>query len=465
MQSTADNRRAVLVGIDDYTIYTRSVGSGEGFSLTSSINDVKRMWQLVRRLGYAPENVMVLSAPLLSAAELGEGSEGVHFQGATCADLWQAAVWLADGLKRADGVGWFSYSGHGGMESAKGELLCPSDVCRGAELGSLENAVSLRELNKQLQHAELPDGLTMVLDCCFTRRAQTQPSAVVRSLSISEQPHPIPIECLGARAIAAAAPGMPAYERMIDGTMQGLLCWSLSQVLGQMEVGEFGGVKGFTIGVTPLVLSAQQICRALYVDQVPHAIGSGSYAPFGGPPGYAQMSAQPNNLGAPLEIWPGANGYAVFKCPTSIAGSDAYVTIAATGVTPPTGQAAWFTAGQMIWWLPTNATLPTTAFSLLPVGVTTLPGSTSGFVSTSAAQSGYQASTVTVSTSLSNFYEIRSTVGYAAGSGSSVPTAWWNVIGSAYLLGQNCGAGPNSLTFDPKGSVPSGLTAYPLVGQ
>src|SRR5262249_24245822 len=103
---------AVLIGVDDYSVYDASVSNPKGSSsLSRSRNDVRAFFRLCRQLGFAAENIRVLTSPKLRANELDGGPLPENVFEANGAQIEAAPEWLSSKLVgRTAPIGLLTFS-------------------------------------------------------------------------------------------------------------------------------------------------------------------------------------------------------------------------------------------------------------------------------------------------------------------------------------------------------------------
>ncbi len=296
---------ALLVGVNDYSVYDASRGLPAGTNdLPAGRNDVGAFYRMCRALGVPHENIHVLTSPKLQPGDVGEPGEQIpcgYLGEATGAEIRKQLAWLADALSHAPGdadepIGLFTYSGHG--DFAGGHLaLCPSDVhapsgsatlapSGSATLAPSGSAIlaadgAAPDLQGVLGFPEIQaifqgrpgrgDNLTVVLDCCHAAAAQgapgastkRRPGASLTGRGRSSGAESAEVHVFGGRMLMAAAPGELAYQSKFDGHDHGALTWALNVVADQWLVQSEGDVDDFTIDHGTLLERSQQILRAL----------------------------------------------------------------------------------------------------------------------------------------------------------------------------------------------------------
>jgi len=157
--TTQTKAYAVLIGVDDYSIYDAT----NKHNLLGCVNDVRAFWDVCVTSGFAPENIHVLSNPPIDPAELGGLAQ--NFQTATRSNILAQRSALVARL-RADerAIGLLVYSGHGAWiddASESSAVICPSDFWM--DMGRPNNEIPVQTLWNGAG-----SNLTVVLDCCHS---------------------------------------------------------------------------------------------------------------------------------------------------------------------------------------------------------------------------------------------------------------------------------------------------------
>lgn len=274
---------ALLVGVETYEDFP------EEKQLLAGRNDVLALWRVCRRLGFLPQNIRVLTSPVLTRedifhAERRLGAVLPEYRGKTEEEIrgivegWSSRVALGEATmenvlaeverlaaRRAPGGGapanrLLTYSGHGAH--AGGDLmLCPKDT--GSDL---RNAIPFRILRRIL--SPVGEDLTVVLDCCFAQSASVPSGHRITSLT-DEVAKESKAPDLGGRVLCASASTQPSVQTMLGGAHHGAFTWALSVALEQWKIVREGDELRSTISYGELVLRATKLLDALSFEQKP----------------------------------------------------------------------------------------------------------------------------------------------------------------------------------------------------
>lgn len=261
---------ALFVGVDDYP--------GEAFDLRGARNDVRAWWRLTRAWGLPADRVLVCTAPVMSAADLGvEGAGGPRCFEATSKGLGGALDALAELVDgEADARVLLGWTGHGatvhGDGGDSGTLLALADYDP-ARLG--EGAHVLRD-------GALHDGLVPLLNLTDRLRAivggdpkQGAPE-VVAFVDVCHAADPVEhvaaagsgvttLADAGVMALTAALPGQKAHMIRIGTEARGVFSWAVTTLLDR-----FGFERGAS-RLTPaeLYYRARTLLEAMEARQTP----------------------------------------------------------------------------------------------------------------------------------------------------------------------------------------------------
>lgn len=288
---------ALLIGIDDYSIYDAT----RAHNLPGGLNDVRAWWATCRRRGFLPEDIHVLTTPALDPADL-PGVPRANVGTATRANILAARKVLHDTLSRPGAIGLITYSGHGDISGVE-PVICPSDTDQ-----SLAQTIQVRELIKGFGQ-----NLTLVLDTCHAGPGPARAPQAPHAAHADKKPQPaepastgarIPLSLTGralpasdvspfrtalrdthVRYFCAAELTKTAYQAEFEGRYQGAFTWALTSVLGQWKtVQPEGRAPSVTIPCHTARDYAATLLRALELDEVPGLHGVGvNELPFFGP--------------------------------------------------------------------------------------------------------------------------------------------------------------------------------------
>lgn len=220
------HRRALLIGIDDYSAYDAAAGNPAGASdLRGARNDIRVYVQIALALGIGPGDIRVLASPPIPAAELGVGDS----RPATNSEIEHGAHWLAESGGRAI----MSFSGHGDVTDDGELLLCPADLA-----GDASNAMPLNHLAHMLQGAEAGQNVTLFIDACHAGASSDEHHNGVarrslrgREVSRSPSRMQMPNGEHAALVLAASAAHQSSVEAPFAGVWMGAFTWAVRTVL------------------------------------------------------------------------------------------------------------------------------------------------------------------------------------------------------------------------------------------
>jgi len=258
--STFENY-AVFIGVSDYSKY------GASASLPGSVNDARLFWRVCRKMGFAPENMRILTSPRLDPADLDGGAEA-NVREATSGEIVEAMKWLADKLGgEGRPAGLLTYSGHGDWLEGKGLVLCPSDVTG----SNLDNALPFLDIRTIFAERLALSNLTAIVDCCHAAATVVRPDRQPMSLT----GRPAPTEVLasippfGARQLVATKPEGSSWQAHIAGLPRGAFSWAVACVMEQWAPRPAGKSVELGLSYGDLLSRAKQLLGALSFEQEP----------------------------------------------------------------------------------------------------------------------------------------------------------------------------------------------------
>lgn len=261
------DNRALFIGVNDYRTFDESQHNQPGTSdLHGSRNDAHAFWRVCRELGIPPENLRILTSPALDPEDLGATAAQVGV--ATEASILEGIEWLGaalGGSGRAPGL--LTYSGHGDFVEGEGLVLCPSDVSG----GNLEHAIAFRTIEQVLARHHATANLTVVLDCCHSGVAASDPARRVQSLTGRPLPAGLSAQSplLGDRQILACEPGGTSWQARFSGVFRGALSWAVSAVLEQWKPRVEGTSVELELSYGELLARTRRLLAALSFEQTP----------------------------------------------------------------------------------------------------------------------------------------------------------------------------------------------------
>lgn len=267
---------ALLIGVDDYSAYDRSMNLPPGASaLLGSVNDVRAFWRICRKLEMKPERIRVLTSPQLDPGAL-EGAVAGNLGPATEEQILAGVRWLAERIAaepRPSGL--LCYSGHGDWIEGKGLAICPSDTV-GA---NLEHAILFARLQAIVDAQRAGENLTMLLDTCHSGAAGT---GRLRALTLSGRPLPagwqLDVPFVGDRMMAATGIAGVACQAKFSGVWQGAFSFALGAALDQWLAVQDGPSVRLDVSYEQLVERVQRLLASLSFDQRPALRGRGDIA-------------------------------------------------------------------------------------------------------------------------------------------------------------------------------------------
>jgi hypothetical protein len=267
---------ALLIGIDDYSVYDASVGQPRGTSdLPGSVQDVRAFWRICRHIGVRPERMRVLTSPRIDPAELA-GAKGDNVGEATRDAILEGVTWISEKLAAPPRpAGLIAYSGHGDWLEGEGLVICPSDTVG----PNLEHSILMKHLQRIIREREAGENLTLVLDTCHAGGAKLEAR---RASSLTGRP--LPAALLGAlpavsdRILAASEVGGTAYQARFSGLWQGVFSFVLGALLDQWKAVQDGPSVRFNVSYGDLLDRAKALLDVLSFQQTPVLSGTPNVA-------------------------------------------------------------------------------------------------------------------------------------------------------------------------------------------
>jgi len=253
-------RSALIVGVDDYAIWGRSLPNPARANLGGAVLDARMFADVLSYALVVPQKTELLLAPRGGA---GQRVTRAHLLESFDRFLSRAADQLAPSI--------FYFAGRGAWCSSRGLLICPADT----EGPGLENAVALTELNARADARGAP-GLIFVFDCGFTGGAPDVSWARSRHLPRRSDPAPeLPVHRATDCHLFAGPRGAPVYERKFKG-WHGLHTWTLCHTIRQAFVTP--GDRVGSMSWRGAAARAENVARAMGFPHAPVIQGAGPAA-------------------------------------------------------------------------------------------------------------------------------------------------------------------------------------------
>ncbi len=299
---------ALFIGVRDYAIYDRSAGNPAGTSdVPGALNDVRTWYRQCIAMGFAAENIRVLTSPRLSPEALGPSCPAAHVGEATHDGMIDGIRWLCEVISGDEpSSGLLTFSGHG--ERDGGLLLCPSDVT-----ASLDEVISVAKLRAAMDVAgtpELDDRLTVLLDCCRSQAGIEREQTIAATLAARAARIELPEGARGVRerAITACREGQTSESSTFGGEAMGAFTWAMSSTMGQWKATEKGGVVHLDASYSDLVDRSRALLRSLSFVQEPTLSGPRGFTRQAFlAPGDAPVSRQPDGTRTKRQLDVGIN--------------------------------------------------------------------------------------------------------------------------------------------------------------
>lgn len=257
---------ALLIGIEDYSTYDRSVGQPAGTSnLPGGAADARAFYRQCIAMGFAPENIRVLTSPRFSPADLGphatEKNVGEATHDAILAAL-QELVKAIDTETPASGL--VTFSGHG-MDS-QGVVLCPSDTT-----GSLEQVIRLSAVQDQMGSRKGRQNLTVILDACHSQVGANKDKSLRSQLTSAAKSFS---EGIGAeRVVSASQRDQVSEYTLFGGEWRGAFTWAFTSAMSQWRTRVAGDVAYLGASYGELLDRTRSLLSALSFKQIPELSG------------------------------------------------------------------------------------------------------------------------------------------------------------------------------------------------
>lgn len=270
------NNYALVIGVSEYGAFDESVGNKPGTSdVPGARNDARAWFHQCLELGFSADRIRVLTAPELSADELGPGAVADNLALATHDNIVAGMNWLAE---MTDGdtasAGLMTYSGHGTGhdEQSLALLLCPCDTVAApegeAEDGGLDNVVNTSEVRQALGNGRVAQRLTVVLDCCSAQVGVARATSIRGRLdrcALGEGAGAGPVE----RVLSACAWDQVSESSQFCGLEMGAFTWAMTSTLSQWNATVEDGVVRLDASNGQLIKRSRALLEALDFGQRP----------------------------------------------------------------------------------------------------------------------------------------------------------------------------------------------------
>lgn len=307
----SSSMHAVLVGVDEYDDSTIP-------NLKGALNDVRRWYAtLTNHLGLLPQNILVVTSPVMTAADLGvTGAAAPTFVKADYQGMVQGIDYLGARMA-ADKDCIFTFSGHGATsaeasqgskEQGQGLALAPSGTNYFVD-GEIAGLVSFDNvqnwLNKHTENGEL----TVFIDACYSK-AQSGGRGLGAPPN-GKQPE------IFSRLFTACQQWETAHEMSIAGRWYGAFTWAITSLIDRWARVPKDTVFYLDASHNDLAFRTRELLDVLGVPQIPRFAGIRSYddLPVFYPGREAPMgttSPVPNGHLIGEELDGGIQGFAVY---------------------------------------------------------------------------------------------------------------------------------------------------------
>ncbi|MEZ4297727.1 MAG: caspase family protein [Polyangiaceae bacterium] len=258
---------ALIIGVQEYTDYDPTAD----VTVPGARNDARAWVRTCLSIGFAPENIRVLTTPELRPAELGPGTEGVQLGTAKRADIMDGLTWLSDQIGGdTPATGLITFSGHGDEGENGCPVLCPSDLTP-----SLDNVIDVAKLRSKAP-GKVKDNLTVMLDCCHAQ-VGTSPHDSIRGKLRLKHPVESVLQAVKGRGqmrvVAACMRDQSSVSSTFSGEEMGAFTWASVSTLGQWKPVVEEDVAYIGVAYSNLVTRVRVLLGALSFEQVPVVSG------------------------------------------------------------------------------------------------------------------------------------------------------------------------------------------------
>lgn len=270
--STKPNDFAVLIGVRDYLMYDPTGKS----NVPGAQNDALTWVHQCLSMGFPPEQIFVLTSPVLSPEDLGPSAAQIKTGAATHEEITSAIAWILKQLAEGNATGLLTFSGHGINDQGR-LLLCPSDTTQ-----SLDNVIDVFALSQTIAGTNGAKNLTLVIDGCHSQVGRSRQESISAHLNAKLDGMAIP-EGVGVaeRVLSACAKDQVSVSARFLGKPMGAFTWALTSTLGQWKVVREGDVVRSTISYGDLVSRSRGLLSSLSFTQEPVLSGPDGVALLG----------------------------------------------------------------------------------------------------------------------------------------------------------------------------------------
>ncbi len=253
----ATQNYALIIGIHDYLAFDPSGNA----NLPGARNDARAWVRSCLSIGFSPENIRVLTSPVLSAGELGPGTEGVQLGAADRDSIIDGLTWLSEQIGGdAPATGLMTFSGHGDEGDNGCPLLCPSDLTT-----SLDEVIDVAAIRAKAS-GKVKENLTAMLDCCH---AQVEASSTIRGKLRAMKAIATDRARGRLRVVAACMQDQTSVSACFAGTQMGAFTWAVTSTLGQWKPVVENGVAYLDVSYGNLLMRVRVLLGALSFEQIP----------------------------------------------------------------------------------------------------------------------------------------------------------------------------------------------------
>ncbi|MFO0589960.1 MAG: caspase family protein [Polyangiaceae bacterium] len=259
---------ALLIGVHAYRNYDPSGAADVPGAGRDAISWVRACLSM----GFAPENIRVLTSPPIAPEEIGPGAAKSTFGDATRAGIVDGLTWLSTALDgAAPASGLLTFSGHGDEGEDGFPILCPSDTTP-----TLEEVIDLGSLRAEASVATR-EGLTILLDCCHAEAGRSASESLRTRLRAKSAGRSTP-HVARARTIAACGRDQSSFSARFLGEEMGAFTWAAASALGQWQTVVEDGVARLDVAYGDVLSRARSLLSALSFEQTPVLSGPAGVA-------------------------------------------------------------------------------------------------------------------------------------------------------------------------------------------
>lgn len=265
---------AVIVGIDDYSVYDRSASQAAGTSdLSGAVNDALEWARLCQALGVRSEDIRLHLNPTVESSRLarvvGRGQPMTQ-RAATRAKVLGSVGWLRERLARSPASrGLLVFAGHGDLADDGSLVLCAADTRLGKR-GELLDALSFADLETAVAATGRLVNLTAIIDACHAAGSgEAAPSDRPRVLRrrraavVAREHDSFPV-------FRACQPQQTTYEMQVGAQGRGAFSWSLLRVVQRWGLTPgAAGLPSVTLSHRDAAMRTAALLQALGLEQTP----------------------------------------------------------------------------------------------------------------------------------------------------------------------------------------------------